>query len=177
MGRVLEMNVRDPGNVLTLGGHPARSHRSVSRARECGQSLIELAFVIPLLLLLLVGIIEIGRFAFYSIVVANAARAGAQYGAQSLATAADTTGISTAVTDDATGITAPNTLGVRSAQTCGCSAATLGPCGALPICVKPEHPLVYVQVTAIGSFESLFNYPGLPGTFNVTSVQEMRVAQ
>src|SRR5580704_13108987 len=97
MGRVLEMNVRDPGNILTLGGHPARSHRSVSRARECGQSLIELAFVIPFLLL--VGIIEIGRFAFYSIVVANAARAGAQYGAQSLATAADTTGISTAVTD------------------------------------------------------------------------------
>ena len=171
------MNVRDPGNILTSGRYPVRRPRSVTRVRECGQSLVELAFVIPLLLLLLVGTIEIGRFAFYSIVVANAARAGAQYGAQSLATASDTTGISTAGTNDAPGITAPNSLTVSSTQRCGCSAGALGPCGALAICVKPEHPLVYVQVTAVGSFSSLFNYPGIPGTFSVTSVQEMRVAQ
>lgn len=177
IGRPLDMNGPDPREILISGGRQWRHRKPVSRARERGQSLVELAFVLPLLLLLLVGIIEIGRFAFYSILVANAARAGAQYGAQSLATAADTTGISTAGANDAPGITAPNSLTVSSTQRCGCSSAALGPCGALVICVLPEHPLVYVQVTATGSFSSLFSYPGLPGTLSVTSVEEMRVAQ
>jgi Flp pilus assembly protein TadG len=171
------MNARDPRNILISGERLARGQKAVSGFGERGQSLVELAFVVPLLLLLMVGIIEIGRFAYYSILVASAARAGAQYGAQSLATAADTTGISTAGTNDAPGITAPNTLTVTSKQRCGCRTATLGNCGALVVCAKPEHPLVYVQVTANGSFDSLFNYPGLPGTLKVTSIEEMRVAQ
>jgi hypothetical protein len=168
------MNAR---NTVILGGHHWLRQRPASRVRERGQSLVELAFVLPLLLLLLVGIIEIGRFAYYSILVANAARAGAQYGAQGLATAADTTGISTAGTNDAPGIVAPNTLTVSSTQQCGCSSAALGACGALAICIPPNHPLVYVRVTAVGTFPSLFNYPGLPGILSVTSVEEMRVAQ
>ena len=44
-----------------------------------GVALVEFALVVPLLALLLVGIIEIGRFAYFSIAVANAARAGVQY--------------------------------------------------------------------------------------------------
>jgi Flp pilus assembly protein TadG len=170
------MNARDPRKSLIAGEHQAPRQRSVSRLSERGQSLVELAFVVPLLLLLLVGIIEIGRFAYYSILVANAARAGAQYGAQSLGTAADSAGITQAGINDGQGITAPS-LTITSTQLCGCSTAALGACGALVLCVKPEHPLVYVQVTAVGSFNSLFNYPGLPGTLNVTSVEEMRVAQ
>ena len=176
-GKTLDMNARDPRNDLISSGHRWRRQKPVLSVRERGQSLVELAFVLPLLLLLLVGIIEIGRFAFYSILVANAARAGAQYGAQSLATAGDTTGISTAGTNDAPGIVAPNTLTVSSTQQCGCSSTTLGACGALAICIPPDHPLVYVRVQAVGSFNSLFNYPGLPGTLSVTSVNEMRVAQ
>jgi Flp pilus assembly protein TadG len=171
------MIARDPRNTLLSGECLARGHKAVPGFGERGQSLVELAFVVPLLLLLMVGIIEIGRFAYYSILVASAARAGAIYGAQSLATAKDTTGISTAGTNDAPGITAPNSLIVSSTQRCGCSTAALGACGALAVCVKPQHPLVYVRVKADGSFESLFNYPGLPGTFKVTSIEEMRVAQ
>ena len=177
MGRPLDMKARDPRNILILRGHYWRSRRAACRGRERGQSLVELAFVLPLLLLLLVGIIEIGRFAFYSILVANAARAGAQYGSQSLAAAADAPGIRTAGTNDAPGIVAPNTLTVSSTQRCGCSSTALGACGALAICIPPGHPLVYVRVQADGRFHSLFNYPGLPEPLLVTSVNEMRVAQ
>src|SRR5580692_10049080 len=67
---------------------------------DSGQSLIEVALLLPLLLLLLVGTIEIGRFAYYAILVANSARAGAQYGSQSLVTSADTAGITTAAKND-----------------------------------------------------------------------------
>jgi Flp pilus assembly protein TadG len=128
----------------------------------------------PILLLLLVGIIEIGRFAYYSILVANAARAGAQYGAQSLATAADSPGISTAAKNDGQNV---GGLSVTSVQTCGCTGASLS--GACPAtgCVAPNHALVYVEVTATGSFRPLFNYPGIPNPFTVTSTEKMRVAQ
>jgi Flp pilus assembly protein TadG len=176
MGSPADRMAQDPRNKPVSGELQPRPRNSVPLARERGQSLVELAFVLPVLLLLLVGIIEIGRFAYYSILVANAARAGAQYGAQSLAAAADTTGISNAGTNDATGITAPNTLTVTSTQSCGCATTSLGTCGTPTACAAGRW-LVYVQVTATGSFSSLFSYPGLPKTFAVTRVQEMVVAQ
>src|SRR3984885_15780075 len=136
MGRPLGGNARSPRNSLSLGKSQAGNRQSAQLVRERGQSLVELAFVVPLLLLLLIGIIEIGRFAFYSIVVSNAARAGAQYGAQSLATAADTAGIATAAKNDGQGGTG---LTVTSSQLCGCSGATLsGSCPAT-LCVLPNH--------------------------------------
>jgi Flp pilus assembly protein TadG len=170
------MVVREPHNTMSPDGMRQVRQRFGHPTREGGQSLVELALVIPLLLLLLVGIIEIGRFAYYSILVSNVARAGAQYGAQSLAAAADTVGITQAARNDGQGIPA-GTLNITPVQQCGCSATTLGSCGAPAVCIKPQHALVYVQVTAAGSFQSLFKYPGLPATLNVTSVEEMRVAQ
>src|SRR4051812_20722057 len=56
--------------------------------RRNGQTIVELALVLPLLLLVLVGVTEIGRYAYFDILVSNAARAGAQYGAQSVVHAA-----------------------------------------------------------------------------------------
>ena len=138
-----------------------------------GQSLVELALVTPILLFLLVGIIEIGRFSYYSILVSNAARAGAQYGAQGLATAADSTGIQTAATHDGQSLAG---LTVSSIQECGCTGTSLGACPASG-CAAPNHPLVYVEVTATGKFYPLFSYPGIPNPFNVASTEKMRVAQ
>jgi len=46
-----------------------------------GQSLAELAVVLPLLLLILLGLIDLGRVFHAFIVVENAAREGARYGA------------------------------------------------------------------------------------------------
>jgi Flp pilus assembly protein TadG len=172
--KTLDMDVRVPRNTWMAGSRRRRGLARVQARRDRGQSLVELAFVVPLLLLLLVGIVEIGRFAFYSIVVSNAARAGAQYGAQSLANAADTAGIATAAKNDGQGGTG---LTITSNQLCGCSGATLS--GACPatLCALPNHALVYVQVQVVGAFPSLFRYPGLPASISVTSVEEMRVAQ
>jgi len=46
-----------------------------------GQSLTELAFILPILMLIMAGILDLGRFAFAAATVANAAREGARYGA------------------------------------------------------------------------------------------------
>ena len=136
---------------------------------ERGQSLVELALVLPILLLLMVGTIEIGRFAYYAILVSNAARAGAQYGAQSLTTSADTAGIQTAARNDGLA-----TLTVTPTQLCGCTATALGGCPAGGFCA---NPLVYVEVTTSGTFASLFSYPGLPRNLTLTSTIKMRVSQ
>ena len=116
MGRPLDMNAQPPEDILISGMHRACGRQCGQKMRERGQSLVELAFVVPLLLLLLVGIIEIGRFAYYSILVSNAARAGAQYGAQSLANASDGLGIAAAANRDGqggTGLTVSSTQRMR----------------------------------------------------------------
>src|SRR6202030_1537506 len=69
-------------------------------SKEKGQALLELALLLPFLLLLTIVIIEVGRLAYYSIEVSGAARAGVQYATQSLALAA-----AAAATPDATNIT------------------------------------------------------------------------
>jgi Flp pilus assembly protein TadG len=99
------------------------------RRPERGQALLEMAVVLPLLLLLLLGIIEIGRYAELAIVVANSARAGAIYGAQNLATAADITGMQTAAQTDANlgpGLIVTPTAGLLSAGLSPCTATGVG---------------------------------------------------
>jgi hypothetical protein len=135
-----------------------------------GQSLVEVALSLPLLLVLLVGIIEVGRFSYYSIVVSNAARAGAQYGAQTLATAADQTGIQNAARGDG-----GNVIVVTSGQLCRCApGAALGGCGAGGACANPA---VYVWVTAKERVNAMFSYPGFPPHVDLANTVQMRVGQ
>ena len=161
------------GGMFPLGARGTGvSRRPVvySLSLQRGQSLVELALVLPLLLLLLVGVLEIGRFAYYDILVANAARAGAQYGSQSLTAAADVDGISTAAKNDGLA-----SLTVTPSLLCGCSAGSLGTCPTGNVCA---NPLVYIQVTASETdFKSLFSYPGLPATMTLSSTVTMRVSQ
>jgi len=53
--------------------------RSLILARR-GQSLVEFALVLPLLVLIVAGIFDLGRAFFASITITNAARVGARYG-------------------------------------------------------------------------------------------------
>jgi Flp pilus assembly protein TadG len=59
-------------------------HSKVAPARgvfacETGQSLVEVALALPLLLLVLLGLADLGRAFYYTTAVAAAARAGAAY--------------------------------------------------------------------------------------------------
>src|ERR1039457_7200500 len=67
---------------------------------QSGQSLVELALLAPILVLLVIGVVEMGRYYYLSIVLGNSAEAGALYGAQSLANSVNTTGIQTAADND-----------------------------------------------------------------------------
>src|SRR5882757_2221976 len=76
---------------------------------ESGQALVELAFILPVLLLLALGVIEIGRYAYIAILVGNAAHAGAMYGSLGTNQAKDQTGIQNAALYDFSGATSGNT--------------------------------------------------------------------
>src|SRR5688572_27017420 len=60
---------------------PKRHPRSIS-----GSAIVELAVVGPLLVLMVLGVADFGRVLYTSIILSHAARAGAQYGAQTNAT-------------------------------------------------------------------------------------------
>lgn len=163
------------------------------QGQQSGQALVELAFILPVLLLLALGVIEIGRYAYISILVGNAAHAGAMYGSMGASQANDSTGIQNAALFDFAGATSGTTtktngqvagnLTVTSVQSCGCDAAgsiTTAVCdkAANPTagtCPSSSHWVVAVSVTASGTFNSLFNYPGIPSSINVSRTSTLRV--
>jgi Flp pilus assembly protein TadG len=158
-------------------------NRNLELRSESGQSLVELALIAPMLLVLVLGIAEMGRYAYISILVGNAARAGAAYGAQSLAQSVDTTGIRAAADNDfQNNGQLVSSLTVNPPVTsCGCDSAgtvTTASCNGntAGTCVA-GHWVVLVSVTAHGTFNSMLNYPGIPSSLTLTSTATLRVVQ
>lgn len=162
-------------------------------AAQSGQTLLEVALLTPMLLLLLLGVIEMGRYAYIGILVGNAAHAGAMYGSQSGADSADTAGIQTAADNDFqnNGQSISN-LTVNSFNSCGCdkggtisgqtNACSTTANAALPTTIAActtggGHWVVMVNVEAKGTFNSLFSYPGIPSSITIDRTAVMRVAQ
>jgi len=163
-------------------GHDLKTLRSSS-----GQSLLEVALLTPMLLALLLGAIEMGRYAYISILVGNAARAGAAYGAQNLVLTTDISGIQNAAKNDfenngqdvsKLSVTPPST-------SCGCDSN--GTVTLASSCITASDPsagtcatghwVVMVSVTASGTFQPMFNYPGIPNPLAVSNTATLRVAQ
>ncbi|MDQ6942276.1 MAG: pilus assembly protein [Candidatus Eremiobacteraeota bacterium] len=145
--------------------------------RDCdgGSALAEIVIVLPLLVLLLLGLIEVGRYGNYTIAVGNAARAGVQYGAQNTITADDSTGMQNSAAADAQNV--PNFHAIAS-HYCECADGTTSNCLATDCAAS--HRIVYVQVLTDATVPSLTNYAFLPASIRTMAVQGkavMRVAQ
>jgi Flp pilus assembly protein TadG len=156
-------------NHECLGSFQRRVGTSVN---ETGQSLAELALLLPIFLVLLLGAAEFGRLTYIGIEVSNAARAGVQYGAQSRATASDASGMQTAATNDG-----PDVSGLSATAThfCSCSNGTASTCAATDC--SGSRIIEFVQVNTSAAVAPMFTYPGLPGTLTLTGKAVMRVAQ
>jgi Flp pilus assembly protein TadG len=131
---------------------------------ESGTSLVEFAIVLPFLAILLIGLIDFGRYTYDAILAANAARAAVQYGAQNLQSARDTLGMTAAGAADAKGLSG---LLVTPTGYCSVSGVT-SPC-------TTSGAVAYVKVVASGTFYPLVSYPGLPSSVVVTGSALMRV--
>jgi hypothetical protein len=94
-----------------------------ANSRQSGQSLFEVALVTPLLLLLLAGVVDMGRYAYIGVMVGSAARAGAAFGAKR---PGDTAGIVNAACNDFLGPGANPQLGSKPRATCDGTDGTSG---------------------------------------------------
>jgi len=153
------------------GARTFSRHKSV---RHHGQSVVEVALMAPVLLLLLVGTIEIGRYAYYGIEVSSAARAGVQYGAQSLADSKYLAGITKAAQKDAPEVTG---MDVAATNQCACSNSPATFVGCPARGCAPGHGLVFLKVDTTANIRPLFRFPGLAFTFAARGQAIMRVTQ
>ena len=137
-------------------------------ASKRGTALVEFAVMLPLILLLLAGVLDYTLVMRTAISVADAARAGAQYGSLSAANAADTAGMQSAAlhaAPDVHGLTA------TAVKACKCSdGATVscgGSCASGPV-------RVYAQVTASATATPIFSYSQVPFAGAVSTTVCMR---
>jgi Flp pilus assembly protein TadG len=129
---------------------------------EAGQSLVETALLLPLLVTILLGGAEVAQVAYAAIEVANAARAGAQYGTQTAGTVSDTAGIATAAANDAADITA---LTTTSSYSCICSNGSASTCANTDC--NNSHIEKILTVNTQATVNPLFHIPGLPTTYTL----------
>jgi Flp pilus assembly protein TadG len=141
------------------------------REAVAGTAAIEFALCIPIFLVLLVGVIEVGFSMYQAMQVSNAAEAGMIYAAKNGWNAA---GITTAVTS------ASGTQGISATPApvkfCGCpTAGGLATAACDATCVNGNTPGVYVRVSAALSHQTIIPYPGLPLPTTFTAQSTIRL--
>jgi Flp pilus assembly protein TadG len=148
---------------------------------ESGNALIELAFSLPLYLLLILGTAEIANLAWSSVQINNAARAAAAYASLSRTNAADIADIQTAAQNEAPKLAitfpTPPTQLCRCVGTDGTPSPIACDSNALTNCPSPSTIQVAVQVNAQADVTPIVHYPGLPATYTVHAQATMGVAQ
>jgi hypothetical protein len=137
------------------------------RKMEKGQSILELALMLPALALLLVLVADFARVFYASIGLASAARSGVQYGAQNYTTAIDFNSIQQAALNDGQNISG---ISAQASDFCMCGTSKVA-CSP-PQCAEPE---LFVQVDTTATFHTLLSYPGVPSQFPLTSTAVMEV--
>ena len=145
--------------------------RSRNRARlyfSRGQSAVELAFLAPVLVLVLVIAADFSRVFYMSIEAANAARAGVQYGSQSTTNASDTAGMKQAALNDASNLSG---LTASASNFCECPPSTSHVTCSSTTCSGME---MYVQVNTSAQFQTLVHYPGVPSRVTLNESALMR---
>jgi Flp pilus assembly protein TadG len=130
--------------------------------------MVELAVVLPVLILIAIGVMDYGRVYFTSIAVANAARAGAEFGTSAQGNTTNQTSIRNFAMLDGAEVS-PITVNSRTIFKCGDTDVTnTSTCGSYGV------PRVYVEVTASKTVSLILRYPGLPSTVLISRTATFR---
>jgi len=138
---------------------------------QAGSATLELSLLSPLLILMLLGSIDFARLFYDGITVANAARAGVQYGALSKSKSGDINGMVQAAMNDVEDLYG---VSVTAERYCACSDGSRVDCVNGDCSLLEGKPQIYVKVTVQKTFETLFPYPGIPHTLNLRREAIMR---
>ncbi|MBS1803638.1 MAG: pilus assembly protein [Acidobacteria bacterium] len=135
---------------------------------EEGASFVELALVLPLFLAMLIPVVDLGRGFYAAIEVASAAHAGAIYGVEN---PSDTDGMIQAAKAGASNL---SNVTATAKYGCECSDGTsdVVSCTSTPTCTY--NYVTYVDVTVTSPYRTVFGYPGLPSSINITREFRLR---
>jgi Flp pilus assembly protein TadG len=133
---------------------------------------LELTLLLLVCLTLVLGAADFSRLFYTATELTSAARAAAQYGSQSVITAADNNGMTLAARQDAPNI---GTVDVASGQ-CTCNTGSSATLCAPSYCANAPKAN-YVTVDATATFHTLANYPFLPSSVALTRRAVMQVSQ
>jgi Flp pilus assembly protein TadG len=139
--------------------------------------MIELALIAPVFALLFMGVVELGRFATYAVLAQSAARDGANYGAWNLVTAANLTGIDSAVASNTQYLPSPVTVTYQ--DVCSVNKVLPPTSSQCPTSVTtaPVNTVYYIKVTVNASYAPWITYPGIPNPVKVSGSDYQQVAQ
>jgi Flp pilus assembly protein TadG len=148
----------------------ATKNPATLRKSQSGSALIEFALLFTIIMLLLLGVIDFALVIHQSMVVSEAAYAGAQYGAYS-GNATNTAMMQTVATNSATGIAG---FAATATNWCACSAGgTSVSCSST--CPSYGTPVMYVKVVTSATASLLFQYAGIPLTVPLAATCVLRV--
>ncbi len=139
-----------------------RSPRSAPRPRASGAAAVELAVVLPMVLLLTFAAVDLGRVVHAYLAVSNAARAGAGYGSMHEFTAYTRPSwesqIRSTIEDEMQGLHGFSAANLQSTYTT----------------TTDSDGLFQVQVTVSYPFSTVIAWPGVPSQISLSHKVEMR---
>ena len=155
--------------AFLAGVHSAADNEGSSASSESGQSLLEFALILPLLLLLIINVINFGSLYYAYITVGDAARAGAEYYITGVATLGNPNTPTAAQVRTIVQNAAASLPNAGSLSTAICTnnggTVTCDPAGATSPPADPEggaYLLGSVDVSyTYQPVVSLWNFPGL----------------
>lgn len=133
-----------------------------------GNSFMETALLLPLMLLLCCGVMDFARIVYAGVEIAGAARAGVQYGALTPGHSGDISGMTQAALADATDL--GDSVTASASNFCACNGSNVD-CSST---CDGGRPAGYVTVTANYPFNTLISYPGVPHSVVVSRTARMR---
>ena len=137
-----------------------------------GNVTIEFGFVILFVATLGIGAYDFGNLGYQKIAVTNAARAGSQYGAQDMSTAANFPAMVQAARDDINDTADALTIDADNYYFCPGQGEVAD---ESVLCDDGSYSYLYVEVTVQDDVDLLFPYPFVISPQTVASTNTMRV--
>lgn len=150
------------------------------RGRQRGQALLEFAFVAPIFLILVFGIVDFGLGFKTYIAVTNAAREGSRFGAVGWPAGTYAADCNTSTADDTTIV----------ARTCSALAASVDDVNNVSVVFEDRNGIPGIQtgdsivvtmaydyhfITPLGGIISAFSGGSIPGSVTLESTADMRL--
>lgn len=140
--------------------------KSVACSRRRAAAAAEFAIILPVLMMIVLGFIDFGRFAYHYVAVTNAARAGAEYAIMTPYVSAGQ-GAWQAKVQQAARDEMANQTGYAPSNLTTSTAVTVEQNGLRRVRVEATY----------ASFRTITSWPGIPSTLTLRSAVTMRVVR